>query len=289
MLHENWLTIRYLHLTMDKALRESLAAQVGHSIKAGDAILLNLPTGETMLIDSGMPHSGPMLQTRLHDLGITRLDHVLVTHPHWDHLGGLLTVLPQVSVGQFYQSPVIHGASEHYQELQRILEEQEIPIKELLEGDLLRFGALTLEFINPPSEQVPKSGEMITTAEMNNLSLVMRLDYEHFSMLFTGDIYCEQEDVLVSNYGLEKLHVAILDVPHHGKETSSSQRFIKTVNPQVAIISHEESNQLREERYKDLGIPTLSTADYGELVLATDGKTVIITAQTLTTPLILDL
>ncbi len=276
------LTIRYLSLTMPPELRETLSAQVGHPLKAGDAILISFPTGETLLIDSGMPHSGAMLYARLQELGVAKLDYVLTTHPHWDHIGGFLTILPQIPVGVFYQSPVVHGESEHYQELQELLQTQQIKVVELIEGDRLQFGLVRFQVLNPAQNQIPSSKTLLSTAEINNLSLVLRLDYARFSMLFTGDLYCEQEELLVEKYGAERLHVDVLDVPHHGRATSSSHKFITTVNPQVAIISHEDQGQPREERYKELAIPVVALADHGEILITTNGETTTISAGELT-------
>ncbi|NMB00026.1 MAG: MBL fold metallo-hydrolase [Firmicutes bacterium] len=267
------LTIRYLFLNMDPNLKETLSSQVGHQIKAGDAILFTLPNGETLLVDSGMPHTGSMLQQRLVELGVTKLDYVLATHPHWDHIGGFLTVFPKIPVEIFYSSPVIHSESEHYQELEKILQEQQIKVANLIEGDSLQLGGVSFAVLNPPSTQVPAVGESVQLSEINNLSLVLRLDYGQFSMLFTGDIYCEQEELLVEKYGTDQLQVDILDVPHHGRSTSSSQAFIIAVNPKLAIISHEDPNQPREESYRELDIPVFSTAEHGEIVIQTDGKT----------------
>lgn len=286
MPHKNTLTIRYLDLIMPPALRASLSAEVGHSLKAGDAILITLPTGETMLIDSGMPHSGNMLKARLQELGVDKFDYVLATHPHWDHIGGFLTVLPQTPAGVFYQSPVVHKESEHYQELQKILLEQNIEVVELVEGDSLHFGPANVKVLNPPRAQIPNPENLISTGDINNLSLVLRLDYGQFSILFTGDLYCEYEKRLVEKYGMESLHVKVLDVPHHGRATSSSKRFISTVNPQVAIISHEDPDQPREERYRGLGIPVLTTSNHGEILITTNGETTTITADDLTICLI---
>lgn len=271
------LTIRYFSLTMPQELKETLSAEVGHPLKAGDALLLTLPTGEHLLIDSGMPHSGHLLEKRLEELGIKKLDYVLTTHPHWDHIGGFLTILPKIPVGVFYQSPVVHGESDHYQELQQILRTEKIPVQELTEGAKLQFGKVTLEVLNPPAGQIPSPAEPISLPEINNLSLVLRLDYGSFSMLFTGDLYCEQEELLANKYG-KKLNVMVLDVPHHGRATSSSKSFIKTVQPKLAIISHEEPNQPREERYQELDIPVITTAELGEILLTTDGNSAEVSA-----------
>lgn len=273
MNQKNKLTIRYLFLNMAPEVKESLAAQVGHQIKAGDAILLTLPNNETLLIDSGMPHSGSLLLARLTELGISKLDYVLATHPHWDHIGGFLTVLPRIPVGVFYQSPAVHSESEHYQELNKILQAQKVEVVTLVEGDSLQLGGVCFDVLNPPSAQVFKSEEPLPLEEINNLSLVLRLRYEQFSMLFTGDIYAEQEDVLVRNYGSDGLRVDILDVPHHGRSTSSSNNFITAVKPKLAIISHEDPNQPREIRYKEHGIRVLSTAEQGDILIQSDGKT----------------
>lgn len=282
----NQLSIRYLYLTMDTELREGLADKVGHQIKTGDAILLTLPSNKHLLIDAGMPHAGPLLLKRLQELDVTKLDYVISTHPHWDHIGGFLTILPEIPVGVFYQSPVTHPKSEYYQELQSILTEQKIKVQELTEGDRLELDSLQFKVLNPAKEQLAKAGPDLSTAEINNLSLVLRLDYKDFSMLFTGDLYRAGEKVLLRKYGPETLHVDILDVPHHGRATSSMRVFIKTVDPQVAIISHDDPGQPREKRYRRRKIKVLPTADYGEILIETDGENSRISGQDLSFSLV---
>lgn len=281
MSQEQALTIRYLFLTMAPELRANLEAKVGHPLKAGDAILITLPTGENLLIDSGMPHTGDILTERLQELGVTKLEYVLNTHPHWDHLGGFLTLLPTIPVGLFFRSPLAHPESDHYKELVDLLEKHSINIVELVEGTSLKFGSVNFEVLNPPISQLPAPEKSVSTAEINNLSLVLRLSYKDFSLLFTGDLYEEQEKILVEKYG-SKLETQILDVPHHGRATSSSEELITTVKPHVAIISHEDPSQPREGRYLEHGIPVVATGDHQEIVIKTNGETTVITAGDLT-------
>lgn len=270
------LTIRYFNLELQE--RDAILSVVDHDVKSGDAILITTPEGNHVLVDSGMPHVGPELKSRLEELGVDRLDYAIATHAHWDHIGGFLTIIGAIEIDQFFQVNVAHNST-NYLTLQDLLDRHKIDTAFLEAGYTFSIGEnIVIEVLNPPAGTVEDGP--LTTSQINNLSLVMRLDYHDFSMLFTGDIYRHQENELVKEYGPEKLGVRVLDVPHHGEETSSSFDFIDAVMPEIVIISRDALASISIfNRYRSYDADVYVTGLNGDIVLETDGKDITVTIE----------
>ena len=168
--------------------------------------------------------------------------------------------------------------------LQQSLVAHNIEMAFLEEGDIFQVGEdLTFTVFNPPKgtnpENVPSQEALTAPKILNQYSLVMRMDYKYFSMLFVGDIYVSREMDLVVEYD-ELLEADILDVPHHGSTTSSSYMFIKTVQPKYAIANNDNLLPAESfEKYTDLGIDMFVTASHGEITIVTDGENIEITTE----------
>lgn len=268
------LVIRYLDVDTD-------GVSEGYS---GDAILITTPDGNNILIDSFAPLVANNLVKRLKDLGVDRLDYAIATHPHVDHIGGFPTVFENFEVGKFYQTNVPYTTSSHYRRLQQSLMEQGIEVAVLEQGDIFQVGKdITFTVFNPAQGTGPAnlpSPEALTAPKiLNQYSLVMRMDYKDFSMLFTGDIYVSREMDLVFEFD-ELLEADILDVPHHGSTTSSSYTFIKTVQPKYAIVNNDNIFPAETfQRYGDLGVEMFVTASHGEITIVTDGENIEISTE----------
>ena len=276
------LIIRYFHLEVEN--REFLPPNMDLDVTSGDVILITTPEGQNLLIDATVPHLGTALQTRLKELGITRLDYAFATHPHVDHIGGYLTLLKTMEIGTFYQIHVPYESSSYYRQLQQLITDRSINMKYLEQGDTLQISeSITLEVLNPPKGTSPETippQENLSTAVVNDLSLVMRLDFKEFSMLFCGDIYMGREMELLDQYESEKLEVNILDVPHHGCISSSSTLFIATTNPQYAVMSMDGVCSLDVyNKYRRFGAEVLVTGYNGEITIVSDGNEFVITTE----------
>lgn len=251
--------------------------------RSGDLILITTPDGQNILIDSLVPEFGPHIVTRLRELGIEKLDYAIASHPHIDHIGGFLTILNEIEVEHFFQINVPYTTSSIYRDLQTVLSQRNIPFSYLEEGDLFQIGELEFEVLNPPKGT---SGETIPSAEvlrnariLNDLSLVMRLDYKDFSILFTGDIYIPREMELVVNFE-DKLNVDILDMPHHGETTSNSSMFIGAASPKYAMMSNDGIYSITTiDKYSSYGIEVFITGSNGEITIVTDGYEIDITTE----------
>ena len=206
------------------------------SHKWGDSCLIVFPDGKTMLVDAGMGEYAPLLALNLMKMGVRKLDYVLITHPHNDHAAGIYnagnTILQYFEVGKCYYNGLYNSAWSNLTQLEDILDSYKVPRQILREGDRFEVSGVSFTVINPPDGE---AGRILTlTPDINNSSIVFRLDYGSFSALFTGDIYAAKEWDLVARYP-EVLDVDLLKVPHHGHNTSSTREFGAAVTPTLAV------------------------------------------------------
>lgn len=251
--------------------------------KTGESILVKTPKGQTILIDAGVPDSGPDLDQYLDELDIDTLDYVMPSHPHYDHIGGLQTIFKTREIGQVIETDVPHTTGP-YKEYKRIMNEENIDVKIGEAGDVLELGEdLTLEIMNPPKgtnkDSLPKGYSKMSASFINNMSMVMKLTYKEQSFLFTGDIYARKELELIDEYG-EELQSNVLVAPHHGNKTSSTKQFIKAVDPEIAMIPANLMFSKRiYKRYVNYGSDVYHSSYDGNVVLVSDGKTIEVVAE----------
>lgn len=247
--------------------------------KWGDSCLIVFPDGQTMLVDSGPKAYGPVLAQNLLRMGITKLDYLLITHPHSDHVNGAFAIqnvlyenglLNCITVGQVLHRGGYDPDSTNSTLAQRMCDEFGIPIDILEKGDTLNIGGVRMEVIWP----LVGAGDTLVSGgvEVNDMSIVMRFDFGEHSSLFTGDLYTSGEAMVLENTEADVLDVDFMKVPHHGYLTSSSVDFLKAVSPELAVSTGclKIPTRLRD-RYADLGIELLDDGLRGYIHVSTDG------------------
>ena len=239
-----------------------------YDVGQGDAIFIETPKGKQILVDGG-----PDL-TILEKLGRELpfwdryIDLVILTHPEYDHIGGLIEVIKRYKVGGILTTGVVRDTAE-YRKWQRIIEQENIPIYIAQAGKVIDLGSNIKLVILHPFENL--AGQEIKRA--NNVSIVAQLVYKDFELLLTGDIEKKIEKALV-NSGTN-LESDILKVPHHGSKTSSTKNFIQAVNPIIAVIQAGKDNPYGHPHQSVLdtlsNITTFCTGQNGDIEILSDG------------------
>lgn len=238
----------------------------------GDSIFVQFPDKKNMLIDGGSGRYDT-LPPYLWDQRIRRIDYLISTHPHTDHLGGLIGVLSNFRVGGVIESGQEH-TSFTCKKFLEIMKEKKIPYRIARAGQKLESNQnnIRIDILHPQEELIEYGG-----SQLNNNSIVVKLTYGKVSFLFTADIEKEAEGLLVKKYGL-RLKSTILKVPHQGSKTSSTLKFLEKVSPECAIISVGARNPFGHphpevlKRFQNLGIKVYRADEEGAVVITTDGR-----------------
>ncbi len=244
----------------------------------GDAALIRAG-GSAVLIDGGTQEAGDTVVDYLEQQGITRLDAVIASHPHEDHIGGLVDVFAACDVDAIYMSDIAMDTRIYEKLLDAIDAEGIVPQCPSI-GDTIQLpdtdATLTVLAPGPDSDKTYGS-------DPNAWSLVVRLDAGGCSALFTGDtVRAVEEDMVQRSPAL--LDCDILKVTHHGSRTGSCPDFIDAALPDYAVISYAEGNSygLPDEEIFDLleplGTQIFETAKDGTVVLTMDNGKVDVAA-----------
>ena len=229
----------------------------------GDSIFIELPNKETMLIDAGEAYKSENVINYLNNLDIKRIDYVVGTHPHTDHIGGLESVINTFDIGFIYMPNAI-STSKTYEDLLTAISNKGLKVKTAKSGVVvLSEDNLKLEFIAPNSDSY---------SELNNYSAVLKLTYLDNTFLFMGDAETLSEDEVTSDVDAD-----VIKVGHHGSDSSSGIEFVKKVSPEYAIIMVGEGNSYNHpyqsiiDRYESVGAKVLRTDLDGNIICDSDG------------------
>jgi competence protein ComEC len=224
----------------------------------GDAIFIETPSQHQILIDGG---PGSVILEKLADslpFWDRTIDLIILTHPEYDHLAGLIEVLKGYKVENILWTGVLRGTAE-YKEWQRLISDEEAEIFIAKAGQQVKDGKVFLNILYPFENLEGQEFE-----NSNNTSIVTKLIFGENSFLFTGDAYKSVEKKLM---GKEvDLASDVLKVGHHGSKTSSSEEFISEVSPEVAIISAGKENPYHHPHQETLD----ALEKYGIKILRTD-------------------
>ncbi len=208
--------------------------------KSGDSTVIISPDGKVMLLDAGHPDSGGIIVQALKDLGVEKIDYLVTSHPHIDHIGGVPEVISLFPVGIAYHSYVEY-TTQTYHNYVNALEEGGMEVVCLKTGDEFDFGSQVKVKVLGPGQDIvyPDGFPDNSTQFLNNHSLLLKFVYGESSALFGGDLYVSQERDYIDQYG-DELKADVAKANHHGKDTSNLRKWIKTVSPQVAVGMGDE-------------------------------------------------
>ncbi len=267
-----------------------------HAINVGqaDATLIVAPTGETMLIDSGdWRDGGETVLAYLDVQEITRIDHLVATHGHADHIGGHDVIIEEFEtnrdgIGAAWDSGVPH-TSQTYERYLDAIEDHDVTLYETWEGDEIPFHAegLTATVVNPAAD----SDDPI---DLHYNSVAIHVTYGETTALFTGDAEADAEARMAAEHGAT-LAADLYHAGHHGSSTSSSELFLDVVAPEMAIISSGYDSQYGHpheevlDAFGERGIATYWTGVHGSVLFESDGEawTAFVQTEATTEPLAL--
>lgn len=255
--------LNFSQKTEPKAVNEIRVHYI--DVGQGDSTFIELSDGKSMLIDAGNPGDDEIIEEYIDDLGYDYIDYVIATHPHSDHIGGMAEILDNFDIGKMYMPSQVH-TSKTFENLVDTIKDEEIKLHRAEQGKvILQDGMLKAEILSPENKQYDN---------LNNSSVVVKLIYGESEFLFMGDAEKEIESkILKSGYDVE---ADVLKVGHHGSSTSSSEKFIHNVSPQIAVISCGENNEYGHPHHEVMSL--LEEMDI-TICRTDEDKTVIITAD----------
>ena len=243
----------------------------------GDSQLIRIP-GESgwfhVLIDTGEYQYADGLTDYLRDLGVERIDALVCSHPHTDHMGCMARIIQRFDIGALYMPQLPEDktpTTTAYEKLLDAAEEKNLTINRLMEDASIESPAGSLFQVMAPRVDADWEGA-------KNYSAVIRLVYGETSFLFTGDAEAESEEVVLNDGYL--LDSDVLKCGHHGSSSSTSHLFLAEVAPQFAVISCETGNRYGHPHRETLaaldaaGVTVYRTDEDGTVLAESNGNTI---------------
>lgn len=237
----------------------------------GDSIFVELPNNETMLIDAAESYQSENIINYLKNLNYQKIDYVIGTHPHTDHIGGLKDIINTFEIGKIYMPKVV-STTKTYESLLMAIKDKNLKINTAKAGtSIIDTDALKINILAPNNS---------TYTELNNYSVVTKITYGTTKFLFMGDA-----EKLSENEIKENVTADVIKIGHHGSNTSSSIDFIKKVNAKYGIISvglNNKYNLPKEEtitNWENSGTKIYLTSTNGTIRASSDGTNIKIESE----------
>lgn len=251
----------------------------------GDAIFITTPSGKTILVDGGpddkvIDRLGRVLLFFKKDIDI-----MILTHPHADHVTGLVSVLNHYNIKEIYYTGVVH-TSNVFIEWLKLIKEKQISMRIIDHKETLDFGdGARIEFLYPDHAfsdvgETAEEKQGQSKNNLNNTSIVFKFVYGRTQFLFMGDAETPVEETLIASG--EDLRADVLKVGHHGSHSSTSEEFLKAVAPRYSIISCGLNNDYGHphlstlKKFERSGIHVYRTDTKGDTTIVSDGEKIII-------------
>ena len=272
-----WLMLAFLTAAGFAAYSAWQTSRIGFAVHfvdvgQGDGAIV-VCDGKTLVIDGGTAENGAkMVEYLQNTLHVSKVDFVIGTHPHADHIGGLPDVIRACKVKKLY-SPVDEFEAKTFETMKRAADDKKLKITVPQAGQSFSLGRAKVEFLAP----------LGIYDNVNDLSLVVRITYGQTAFLFTGDAERPSEYDMTDSG--EDLSATVLKVGHHGSNTSTSYVFLRQVMPAYAIISCGKDNAYghpHEEvlsRLADEGAVVYRTDECGTIVCRSNGAKVTVRTE----------
>lgn len=233
----------------------------------GDSILIQ-KNYSNMLIDTGTNDSTDKLISYIKKQNIKKIDYLILTHPHEDHIGGADAVIKNFDIGKIYM-PKIGTYTKTFRDVLIAMKNKGLKANEPDLLETFKLGDANCVFYGPIDS---KKGDF------NTYSIVLKLTYGNTKFLFTGDAQAQNEKAMIdNNYDLS---ADVLKLGHHGSRTSTSNEFLDKVNPKYAVVSCGKGNDYGHphketvDKLKGRNIPLYRTDENGTIICTSDGKNV---------------
>ena len=228
----------------------------------GDSEFIELPNGETLLIDAGTNETGADVVNYIESLGYSSIDYVVGTHPHEDHIGGLDDVIRTFDVESVYM-PKVTADTKTFEDVLDAVAEKGLSINTAKAGVSIVDGEdLSVKMLAPVLDEYDNT---------NDYSAVIRIVYDDTSFIFMGDAEQYAEDLITGDVDSD-----VLKVGHHGSSTSTGEAFLERVSPSYAVISCGLGNSYGHPHTETIeklgGIPVFRTDEMGTIVATSDGS-----------------
>ena len=249
----------------------------------GDCSLI-LWKGQAMLIDSGEKEEAKTVLNYLKKQGVEKLDYIIVTHPHSDHMGSMSEVISKMDVGKVIAPRVsedLTPTSKTYESFLEALRSKALKLTAAKPGTVYSFEALEEDGKKPPEFEI--LAPLYDYDDLNNYSVVLKLTYGSTSYLFTGDAEKKAErDILKSGADVD---ADVMKLGHHGSSTSTGKDFLEAVSPDICIIQCGAGNKYGHphadtiEAVKEAGAEWYSNDRDGTIVVYSDGERIYLQTE----------
>jgi competence protein ComEC len=241
----------------------------------GDSILIQSPNGKNMLIDAGESTAQTAVYNYLKGKGVKKIDVLVATHPHADHIGGMAYIINNFEIGSIYMTKVT-TTTKTYETLLTTIKSKGLSINTAKAGVTIALdSALTVIMVAPVGSSY---------TDLNNYSAVIKITYNKNSFLFAGDAGNDSEQEILNSGA--NIKADVLKVGHHGSATSTSISFLKAVSPKYAVISVGKGNsyghptQSALDRLNAAGAKIYRTDDGGTVAITSDGQNITVNRNT---------